>query len=944
MKSYDHKKIEKKWQKKWADDNANVIDKDDTSKPKFYLLDMFPYPSGDGLHMGHTEAYTANDIYSRYKKAKGFNVMHPTGFDAFGLPAENYAIKTGVHPKETTKQNTENFEKQLNSLGIDYDFSESVNTSHPDYYKWTQWLFARFFENDLVYRKKAEVNWCDSCKTVLANEQVDVGACERCKTEVVMKEVPSWFFKITDFADDLIDGLEKIDWPEHTKKNQINWIGKSEGAEIDFKIKSGARHPMSCVGVFTTRPDTLFGATYMVLSPEHEYVKQLKEQITNWDEVEKYISEAAQKTEIERTAEGKEKTGVKLEGVIAINPANKEEIPVFIADYVLAHYGTGAIMAVPAHDERDYEFAKKYNLPIRQVIAPRKIQTTEPGAFKKGEPITITDGVIVLVKHWSEKKYLGLKWKEVDWGTLLTGGIDEGHTPEETVLKEIREETGFLNAKIVRDMGVVDGMFYHEPKKQNRLTHGHMYYVELEDGEKEEISEEEASRHDTVWLGLDEMPEFITAPTHDWAIEEFERGEGAYVGDGTIINSGEFNNLESEEAKKKITEFVGGEMTSTYRLRDWSISRQRYWGAPIPIVYDPEGKAHVIPDEYLPWLLPEDVDFVPTGESPLAKSKELKERTEKIFGEGWTAEVDTMDTFVDSAWYFLRYPDAHNEKEFCGKKRLEHWLPVDLYVGGSEHTYLHLMYARFFTKAMNKIGLLNFDEPFLKLRHQGMVLDQKGVKMSKSKGNIVSPDDVVEHFGADAVRLYMMFAAPLSDDVLWDENGIVGTYRFLERVIAIQSYVGKGNVRTEREINKLIKKIEEDIEAQKFNTAISAMMIFVNVVNEEKTISKEEFALFVQVLAPFAPHIAEELWHELGHKTSIHLEPWSEYDESKIVEDEVAIAIQVNGKVRGEMSVSFDAKQEDVEGDAKKEISKWLDGAEIKKTIYVPNRLINFVV
>jgi leucyl-tRNA synthetase len=804
MKKYNHKKIEAKWQKEWVKNSKNKIDKDDATIPKFYLLDMFPYPSGDGLHMGHTETYTANDIYSRYKKSKGFNVMHPTGFDAFGLPAENYAIKTGVHPKETTKQNTENFERQLNSLGIDYDFSESVNTSHPDYYKWTQWLFARFFENELVYRKKTKVNWCKSCQTVLANEQVDVGACERCKTEVAMKEVPSWFFKITDFADDLIDGLKNLDWPEHTKKNQINWIGKSEGADIEFEINRFDEK----IKVFTTRPDTLFGATYIVLSPEHKYVGELKEQITNWYEVEIYISEAANKSEIERMVDVRDKTGVKLEGVTAINPANKEEIPVFIADYVLVHYGTGAIMAVPAHDERDYEFAKKFNLEVREVIS---------------------------------------------------GG---------------------------------------------------------------DISKE------------------------------------SYVGEGSLLNSDDFNGIDSVEAKKKITDFVGGKMATTYRLRDWSMSRQRYWGAPIPIVYDPDKKAHVVPDEHLPWTLPEDVDFVPKGESPLAQSKELKERTEKIFGKGWIPEFDTMDTFVDSAWYFLRYPDPHNEKEFCDKKRLKHWLPVDLYVGGSEHTYLHLMYARFFTRAMHRIGLINFNEPFLKLRHQGMVLDQKGVKMSKSKGNIVSPDDVVERFGADAVRLYMMFAAPLADDVLWDENGIVGTYRFLERVVGMQSHIREGNERTEREINKLIKKVSEDIEAQKFNTAISAMMIFVNVISEEKTISKKEFALFVQVLAPFAPHIAEELWEECatsdlpaardtaqaGVVQSVHEQSWPEYDESKIKDESVTIAIQINGKVRGEIKVDVDASQDDVEEPAKKEISKWLDGVEIKKTIYVQNRLINFVV
>jgi len=789
MRKYDHKRIEQKWQKKWREDNANKIDKDDVSKPKFYLLDMFPYPSGEGLHMGHTEAYTANDIYSRYKKANGFNVLHPTGFDAFGLPAENYAIKTGVHPKETTKQNTENFEKQLNSLGIDYDFSESVNTSHPDYYKWTQWLFARFFENNFVYKKTEMVNWCNSCKTVLANEQVENGACERCKNEVVLKEVPGWFFKITDFSDELIEGLSKIDWPEHTKKNQINWIGKSEGAELEFDVKGSDKK----IKVFTTRPDTLYGATYMVLAPEHMLLDELKAQIPNWSEVEAYVIAAKQKTEMERTVEEKEKTGVRLEGITVINPATKEEIPIFIADYVLGSYGTGAIMAVPAHDERDFVFAKKYDLPIHEVI--------------------------------------------------LGGDV----------------------------------------------------------------------------------------------------AKGAYVDDGKLVNSGEFDGLTSIEAKQKITEFVGGKMTSTYRLRDWSVSRQRYWGAPIPIVYDPEGNPHTVPDEYLPWLLPEDVDFIPTGESPLAKSKELHERTEKIFGKGWKPEVDTLDTFVCSSWYYLRYPDPHNESEFCSKKRLEHWLPVDVYVGGAEHTYLHLLYARFFTRALQKIGILDFDEPFLKLHHQGMVLDVNGVKMSKSKGNVVTPEAMVNRFGADAVRLYMMFAAPLSDDVLWDENGIVGTYRFLEKVIGLEKYVGADTETVEKGIHKLIQKVGADIEAQKYNTAISAMMIFVNIVREEKGIAKETLSTFIRILAPFAPHIAEELWEMLGHKNSVHTAPWPSYDISKTKDDIVTIAVQVNGKVRAEINVPIDALQEGVESEAKEKLEKWLDG-EVKKVVYVPNRLINFVV
>ncbi|MAZ67707.1 hypothetical protein CL652_02985 [bacterium] len=1068
MQKYDHQKVEKKWQKTWDETGANKIDKDDTAKPKFYLLDMYPYPSGDGLHMGHTEAYTANDIFSRYKKATGFNVLHPTGFDSFGLPAENYAVKTGVHPKETTKTNSENFTRQLKSLGIDYDYDEMVTTSEPNYYKWTQWLFIQFFKNDLVYKKTDTVNWCDSCKTVLANEQVEGGACERCKKDVMQKPIPSWFFKITDFAQDLIDGHEKIDWPEHTRKNQINWIGKSEGAEIEFVVprvvnddpnearsfimgeknisekdinavggeiveatKNGflcVRFPKSSakafeelivekmepgfwneyltddevvfifkhkdssverlvlseetdaaivelgnkfnddeptdesawawlannswyapivpkVRVFTTRPDTLFGATYMVLSPEHELVGKLSEKIENKADVDKYVAAAAKKTDLERTVETKEKTGVELKGVKAINPANNEEVPIFIADYVLAHYGTGAIMAVPAHDERDWDFAKQFGIEIRQVIAPRLIQTTEPGAFREGEPMVFRNGVIALVKHWSEDKYIALKWKEVEWGTLLTGGIEDDETPEQTVLKEVREETGFMNAKITRDMGVVDGMFYHVPKKENRTVHGHMFYIELQDDAQEQISDEEEARHSVEWLTLDELKSFLTAPTHHHAVEVFEKGDSPYVSDGNLVNSDKFNDLDNLEAKEMITKAVGGEMKTTYKLRDWSISRQRYWGAPIPIVYDPEGNPHVVPDEHLPWLLPEDVDFMPTGEAPLAQSKELKERTEKIFGEGWTPEVDTMDTFVCSSWYYLRYPDPHNDEEFCRESRLKHWLPVDLYVGGAEHTYLHLMYARFFTKAMQKIGLLDFDEPFLKMRHQGMVLDAEGVKMSKSKGNIVNPDDMVERFGADSVRMYMMFAAPLADEILWNENGIVGVVRFLERVWRLQgNTVDEKSPDAERSLHKLIRKVGGDIEELKFNTAIAAMMSFVNEV-EKSSITKEQYATFVRILAPFAPHIAEELWEAGGGEGSVHTHPWPKFDESLAKDEEVTIAVQVNGKVRGSVVVANDSDEatvlEVVQGEDK--LSRWLEG-EPKKVIFVPNRLINLVL
>jgi len=792
MKEYNHKEIEERWQKNWKEKRTDKAS-ENKDKKKCYILDMFPYPSGEGLHMGHAESYTSTDIMRRHKKMQGFDVLNIQGFDSFGLPAENYAIKTKTHPKETTKKNIANYVKQMTSLGFSYDFENKVVTSDPEYYKWTQYIFTQFFKNDLVYKKTDFINWCDSCKTGLANEQVEDGTCERCKNEVIKKEVPGWFFRITDFSDDLINDLDGLDWPEYTKKNQINWIGRSEGSEIEFKIKDLDRS----FKVFTTRADTLFGATYCVLAPENKLVQDLKDSIENWNEVEKYIEKTKNKSEMDRI-EGKEKTGVKLEGVKVVNPANEEELPLFISDYVLASYGTGAVMAVPAHDQRDFEFAKKFRLDIREVISS-----------------------------------------------------DEKNTKEE-----------------------------------------------------------------------------------------------AFVGIGNLLNSGKFDGMSSEEAKKKITEFVGGELKINYRLRDWSVSRQRYWGSPIPIVYSPEGEAKLVPEEHLPWTLPEDVDFVPTGEAPLKKSKELLERTEKIFGKGWTPETDTLDTFVCSSWYYLRYPDPKNSEAFCSEEKLKRWLPVDLYIGGAEHTYMHLLYARFFTKAMKKIGLIDFSEPFLKLRHQGMVLDAKGVKMSKSKGNIVNPDDMVDRFGADAVRLYVMFAGPLDEDIIWNENNIVGMYRFLERIWKLKESVSeKTSEEIIPELHKLIKKVGDDLDNIKLNTAISTMMSFVNSA-KSFSLSKEDYGSVLKLLAPFAPHITEELWMEIGNKDSIHASDWPKYNEDFAKDKKINFVIQVNGKLRSLIETNPDITGEEArelaENDEK--IKKWIEGKDIKKVIFIKSRLINIIV
>jgi len=847
MEIYDPKTIENKWQKYWEENNAAKINKDDNSKEKFYVLDMFPYPSGTGLHMGHTESYTVSDVIYRFKKLQGYNVLHPQGFDSFGLPAENYAIKTGVKPSVTTAENIDNYIKQMKSLGFDYDFDEKVITSDPGYYKWTQWIFGKFFENGLVYKKTQKTNWCSSCQTVIANEQVVDGKCERCGTEIVQKEVPGWFFKITDFSDELIDGLKKVDWPEYTKKNQINWIGKSQGASVKFPI-SNFQFPINDsisndqrhIEVFTTRLDTIFGVTYLVVAPEHSVITNYKLQITNYDEVERYVEKAKNKTELDRM-EAKKKTGVELKGISVVNPFNGEEVSVYVADYVLGGYGTGAVMAVPAHDERDWEFAEIKNLHKKFVIF--------------GEPTFTYDGKL-----------------------YDTPGLD----------LKLKENNDFFEKKLI---------------KNNKPV------------------------------------------AHDY---------------GYLINSGEYTGLHTTEAREKMMAWLEenhfGKKVTNYRLRDWSFSRQRYWGCPIPIVYSPEGEAHLVPAEYLPWKLPEDVDFVPTGMSPLAKSEELKSRVEKIFGKGWTAEYDTMDTFVDSSWYFLRYPDPHNAEEFCSKERLAKWMPVDLYIGGAEHTYMHLLFARFFTKAMHKIGLIDFDEPFLKLRHQGMVLDKEGKKMSKSKGNVVNPDSMVEKFGADSVRTYILFASPLEDEVMWNEDNIVGVRRFLDKVWKLQTVISEQeNGKIKVILNKTIKKVTEDIENFRFNTAISQMMILVNAVEKETQISAQQYKSLLIILAPFAPHMTEQLWSSFAkatadksskYKESIFLQAWPVADEKYLQEDEIEMVVQVNGRVRERLMVAHDVTEDEVRETAleSEKVRVFTEGKEIKKIIFVPGKLINIVV
>lgn len=812
---YDFKKIEQKWQKIWEEQKIYKV-YEDTKKPKYYCLEMFPYPSGK-LHMGHVRNYSIGDVVARYKRMNGYNVLHPMGWDAFGLPAENAAIKHKIHPAKWTWDNINNMKRQLKELGISYDWDREVATCHPDYYKWTQWFFLKLYEMGLAYRKKAYVNWCPSCATVLANEQVVDGKCERCGTEVGKKNLEQWFFKITEYAEELLEDLKKLPgWPEKVKIMQQNWIGKSEGVEVYFTVEK----TNDKIAVFTTRPDTIFGVTYLVLAPEHPLVNTLCEGTPYEKEVKEFQKKMEKLNEITRTSTETEKEGLFI-GAYAINPVNNERIPIWIANYVLLDYGTGAVMGVPAHDQRDFEFAKKYNLPIKLVIKPA-----------------------------------------------------EG----------------------------------------------------------------------------------------DWKTEEMEK---AFTDEGVLINSGTFTGMQSEEAKKEIGKFMEqrgiGKITINYKLRDWLISRQRYWGAPIPIIYCEKCGIVPVPEEQLPVLLPENVEFNPKGTSPLLLCEEFLNTTCPKCNSPAKRETDTMDTFMCSSWYYYRYTDPKNSEKPFDETKLKYWMPVDQYIGGVEHAILHLMYSRFFNKAMRDAGLVHVDEPFTNLLTQGMVL-KDGAKMSKSLGNIVSPEEIVEKYGADTARLFILFASPPEKDLEWSDQGVEGCFRFLSRVWRLVEELSEKfaepvknehiDKNARRLIHKTIKKVTTDIEERfNFNTAISAIMEMVNGINSLKEeisgdVVKEAAENLLLMLAPFAPHITEELWERIGNKGSIHLMSWPKYDEKAILEEEVEVVVQVNGKVRAKILVPADITEKELESTAmsNEKISSYLQNKQIIKIITVPNKLVNIVV
>ncbi len=795
---YNYKEIEKKWRARWEKDPVNPTN---TDKPKYYCLDMFPYPSGNGLHVGHWRGYVLSDVVSRYKLLQGYEILHPMGWDAFGLPAENYAIKTGTHPSVAVAESIKTFKRQVNDIAAIYDWDREVNTTDPKFYKWTQWIFIQMFKNGLAYEKEMPLNWCPNCKCVLANEEATNGVCERCGSQVTKKNLRQWMLKITNYAERLLNDLDKLDWPAKVKKMQTDWIGKSYGAEIDFNVDGTDKS----IKVYTTRPDTLYGATFMVLAPEHEIVKEITTP-ENKDAMEKYIYDASTKSNVSRMTD-KEKTGV-FTGSYGINPLNGAKVPIWVSDYVLADYGTGAIMCVPAHDDRDFEFAKKFDLPIIQVIS--------------------------------------------------------------------------------------------------------------KDGKEHELTE-------------------------------------AYTEPGIMINSGEFNGMKSEEAKAKVPDYMEekgfGKKTVNYKLRDWVFSRQRYWGEPIPLIHCEKCGVVPVPEEDLPVILPNVESYKPTdtGESPLAAIDEWVNVKCPCCGGPAKRETNTMPQWAGSSWYFLRYCDNHNDNELASKEALKKWMPVDMYVGGIEHAVLHLLYARFYTKFLYDIGVVDFDEPFKRLFNQGMIT-KDGAKMSKNKGNVVSPDEMVENYGCDSLRMYELFIGPPELDSEWDDNGIDGVYRYLNKVWKfVDEYKDKlidTTPELDRAKNKMIYEITNRLEALTLNTVVSGFMEFTNkliaVAKEAGGVDKTSLETLAILLSPFAPHIAEEIWEVLGHNESVFRSTWPTYDESKLKEDTVNIAVQLNGKVKANITIAADADKDTVLAAAKEALGNKLTGTVVKE-IYVPGRICNIV-
>ena len=1122
---YDPSRIEKKWQKKWAKDklyrSKEDLKKSQDKKDKFFVLDMFPYPSGEGLHVGHPKGYIATDIISRMNRMQGKSVLHPMGFDAFGLPAENYALKMKKNPMDLTEVNVQRFKEQLELIGLDYDWSREINTTDPAYYKWTQWAFLQMYKKGLAFESFEPINWCPSCKTGLANEDVEDGRCERCGTVVEKKPMRQWVLKITDYADrllndldikvepkvplfittegqdaikkdikfaernvvmcvikhwsedkflclkwkkldwngfvlggiegeekaseaalrevveetgyknikfvkelgkvdsqfyqavkkvnrfahftvvslelisgeqqdtaqeekdlhdvvwvnknevrnfinrkdlkcawDLFTGAEKqeskplLDWPNSIKELQKNWIGKSEGAELDFKIKNSDK----TIKVFTTRPDTLFGVTYVVLAPEHALVGEFLTHVENAKEVEAYIVQAKLETEIERTDAKKEKTGVELKGVKAINPANGEEVPVWISDYVLADYGTGAVMAVPAHDDRDFTFAKKFGLEIKQVIAMYATAKDGKDMVRKDKETSKRKTAYALLFDEKNEKFLCLDWEKFGWHSGIIGGVDENESYKEAALREIKEETGYSDVEYVRDLGLEQhNHFFAAHKDVNRYAFGQGMLFKLKSDRRDDTKEEDTKNHKAIWINSSEMESWLNLSAFRYMWGAYRNGSNCFTEEGILINSGKFDGKNSDKIRKDITLSVGGNWVSKYKLRDWVFSRQRYWGEPIPLIHCDKCGVVPVPEKDLPVKLPKVASYEPTGtgESPLAAIHKWVNVPCPKCKKPAKRETNTMPQWAGSSWYYLRYMDPKNNKALVDPKKEKYWAPVDLYVGGAEHATRHLIYARFWHKFLYDIGVVSTIEPFIKLQHVGLIMGEDGRKMSKRFGNVVNPDEVVKNYGADSLRLYEMFMGPFDQQIAWSTSSIVGVRRFIEKVWKLESKVVKSKVESQeiniidRILHKTIKKVTADISAMSFNTAISTLMIAVNEITDNPVSPNcEQFEILLKLISPFAPHVAEELWYSLGNKKSIHISEWPAYNEALTVEDEVNIIVQVNGKMRASFKASKALNESELEAQAKSipEVQKWLEGKSVKKVIVVKGKLVSIVV
>lgn len=981
MKRYSPKDIESKWQKYWDDEGTYTADLT-SDKPKFFGFAMFNYPSGSSIHLGHAKNFTLPDVLARYKRQRGFESYMPVGFDSFGLPAENYAIKTGQSPRKTTDDAIESYHTQYRAMGWSMDWSKEIDTSSPEYYQWTQWCFLQLFHDGLAYQKDSAQWWCSKCKTVLADEQVIAGKCWRHDGAddplVTKKDLRQWFFKITDYADEILEATDDLNWTPWVKVAQKNWIGRSKGTIVDFQL-DGLGAQDTKLEVFTTACHTLYGVSFMVLAPEHPIVSMYAQYADNAQEIDEYVQHAQRKSDLDREA-SKVKTGVPVQGLFAVNPLNGDKVPVWVADYVLMGYGTGAVMGVPAHDERDFEFAVKYELPIRQVVMTCADDPNNPPQAGMKEVVRPT--VVVHLRDKSTGKYALLDWHGSLSGitTAIMGGIEEGQTPSEAALAEIREEAALEGVRIVSEARWITGARYCASHKgENRKAITYAFLAEVDSLQNQgKIPDNEQETHTLIWVEKDSVQNRLT-PVHQKQMWDLLWNDKALIGDGELINSGVYDGMTVEEAKQAISKDLikqkKAALKVNYKMRDWLISRQRYWGAPIPIIHCQDCGAVAVLEEDLPVVLPEVEDYHPSGDgrSPLAKVSEWVNAPCPKCGKPGQRETDTMDGYVCSSWYPLRYIDPRNEKEAWNVQLANKWMPVDFYNGG-DHATAHLLYARFFTRFFYKKGLINSPEPFDRMYFHAKILAPDGTFFSKSKGNGIDPLEVINSgYGADALRTYISFIAPPDVESPWNNDGLPSCYRFLNRVWnLVQEYNQKDEQRTSKDqtpeeqhehesydsqllklIHKTIKKVGEDIEAIKYNTAVAAMMSCVNDLYKIKdrdgyTASSWSFVLesLVQMVAPFAPHIAEELWRDLGHDDSVHVSHWPELKEMYLVQDTLTLAVQVNGKVRAEITVEADTNEEDIKSRAlaQENVKTHLNGQEPKKVIYVANKLVSVVV